>query len=258
MGFMRFSTECPMYGKETQYCTVNCSESTTTSSSAGDWGPWGAFSACDKTCGGGVHMRYRACRIGSCVGDSLQSSTCNSQHCPVHHTAHSSTKAPTSSPPVSSTTSRLSTNTSAATQVGIVSSTRAPSIGTTTMFPNTTISPTSGLSERTCKVCGDYENGISCDIRSIYIGPEVTCEAGKAFCMTDIISDGSGKEQVFKRCVNEAVCRTQWLSQTSDQDYCVQYGKVVVSDMFSCHFCCTSDECNQGLVPDSSTFYTGS
>ncbi|XP_061174874.1 A disintegrin and metalloproteinase with thrombospondin motifs adt-2-like [Saccostrea echinata] len=98
MGFMRFSTECPMYGRETQTCQVVCLQSKTTTSSAGDWGPWGQYSACDKTCGGGLRIRYRACRIGSCVGDSLQSSLCNAQHCPASTTIPSTSTTTTAAP----------------------------------------------------------------------------------------------------------------------------------------------------------------
>ena len=58
------------------------------------------------------------------------------------------------------------------------------------------------------------------------------------------------------RCVNETVCKTLWLAQTSDQDQCIQYGTAVTSGDFSCHFCCFTDKCNQGLIPEKSTFYT--
>ncbi|XP_062598169.1 uncharacterized protein LOC134259577 [Saccostrea cucullata] len=108
-----------------------------------------------------------------------------------------------------------------------------------------------------CQVCGDYNNDIPCDTRSIYIGPTVSCSGNNNYCMTDIVHSHSNTK-VFKRCVNETVCRNQWLSQTSDQDHCTNYGHVPVSGDYTCHFCCTSNQCNQGLLPQSSTLYSKS
>ncbi|XP_061164505.1 uncharacterized protein LOC133173537 [Saccostrea echinata] len=108
-----------------------------------------------------------------------------------------------------------------------------------------------------CQVCGDYNKDIPCDTRSIYIGPTVSCSGNNNYCMTDIVHSHSNV-RVFKRCVNETVCRNQWLSQTSDQDHCTNYGHVPVSGDYTCHFCCTSNKCNQGLLPDSSTLYSKS
>ena len=46
------------------------------------WSEWGQFSACDKTCGGGIQIRHRLCGSGTCFGDSLESAACNDHQCP--------------------------------------------------------------------------------------------------------------------------------------------------------------------------------
>lgn len=74
--------------------------------------------------------------------------------------------------------------------------------------------------------------------------------------MTDIHHDAQGNDNIYKRCVSKQVCESEWLSQTSDQDHCVNLGLVIYSGEFTCHFCCTGDGCNARLVPDQSTFYT--
>nr|XP_034326594.1 coadhesin-like isoform X2 [Crassostrea gigas] len=56
----------------------------------GGWGTWGQFTPCGKSCGGGIQIRFRSCDHPSpsngglsCIGDSLQTASCNSQQCPV-------------------------------------------------------------------------------------------------------------------------------------------------------------------------------
>ena len=55
----------------------------------GGWGLWEAWSACHKTCGGGVQLRHRRCTRPppryngkKCVGGAEQSQSCNSFSCP--------------------------------------------------------------------------------------------------------------------------------------------------------------------------------
>uniref|UniRef100_K1QDQ6 Uncharacterized protein n=1 Tax=Magallana gigas TaxID=29159 RepID=K1QDQ6_MAGGI len=104
-----------------------------------------------------------------------------------------------------------------------------------------------------CQVCGDYDSNIPCDLASVYKGSFVACTEG-AYCMNDVVHE-QGNVKTFKRCVNETVCRNLWMSQTSDQDHCTNYGNVMVSGDYSCHYCCTTDRCNRGLIPDPSTYY---
>ena len=55
----------------------------------GQWTPYGAWSRCSKTCGGGTQYRTRTC-VGQqnggkqCDGESTDERDCNSQNCPVN------------------------------------------------------------------------------------------------------------------------------------------------------------------------------
>uniref|UniRef100_A0A7M5XCK5 SUEL-type lectin domain-containing protein n=1 Tax=Clytia hemisphaerica TaxID=252671 RepID=A0A7M5XCK5_9CNID len=56
----------------------------------GKWGAYGAFSQCNKPCGGGSQSRSRSCnnpapKYGgkACVGSATDSRACNTQNCPV-------------------------------------------------------------------------------------------------------------------------------------------------------------------------------
>ncbi|XP_062601101.1 uncharacterized protein LOC134262785 [Saccostrea cucullata] len=109
---------------------------------------------------------------------------------------------------------------------------------------------------RKCHTCRDANSSISCDTRTIYLGNLQNCASNEHFCMTDIVHDGSGNTQTYKRCVTEEECRNKWLHQTSDLEYCTNYGNVPMTGQYSCHFCCVTDECNAGQVPDKSTYYT--
>ncbi|XP_022331943.2 ectin-like [Crassostrea virginica] len=96
MGFLEFSEECPLDGKETQTCVVSCHQTTPRMSTAipDVWSEWGQFSACDKTCGGGVQIRHRLCGSGTCFGDSLESAACNDHQCPVPTTTSTNPRTP--------------------------------------------------------------------------------------------------------------------------------------------------------------------
>ncbi|XP_075407973.1 A disintegrin and metalloproteinase with thrombospondin motifs 20 [Tenrec ecaudatus] len=55
----------------------------------GDWGPWGAYSSCSRTCGGGIKSTARLCdrpepRNGGryCVGRRMKFRSCNTDSCP--------------------------------------------------------------------------------------------------------------------------------------------------------------------------------
>ena len=48
----------------------------------GSWSPWAAWSPCSLSCGGGKKVRSRMC-TKDCVGQTLQTKTCNSNNCPV-------------------------------------------------------------------------------------------------------------------------------------------------------------------------------
>ncbi|XP_052721728.1 integumentary mucin C.1-like, partial [Crassostrea angulata] len=133
---------------------------------------------------------------------------------------------------------------------------------TTTVNPTTaqhetttTQQTTLALGMRSCHICGDNDNGIPCDTRSIYTGNLQQCGPGEDFCMTDLIHNGQPFPTIFKRCVTEEECRNKWLHQTSDLEHCTNYGNVLVEGHYSCHFCCTSDGCNSNQIPEKSTLY---
>ncbi|XP_023669967.1 ADAMTS-like protein 5 [Paramormyrops kingsleyae] len=53
-----------------------------------DWGSWGGWSTCSRTCGGGASMRTRVCITrnliaGPCPGDTRQYKICNTPECPA-------------------------------------------------------------------------------------------------------------------------------------------------------------------------------
>ncbi|XP_065941335.1 uncharacterized protein [Magallana gigas] len=145
---------------------------------------------------------------------------------------------------------------------GIASDTTTQPKETTTVPPTTaqheatsTQQTTSSLGIRSCHICGDNDNGIPCDTRSIYTGNLQQCGPGEDFCMTDLIHNGQPFPTIFKRCVTEEECRNKWLHQTSDLEHCTNYGNVLVEGHYSCHFCCTSDGCNSNQIPEKSTLY---
>ena len=52
-----------------------------------EWGPWGPYSKCSKSCGGGKQSRTRSKSVvesngGACYGFPTEIVTCNTQNCP--------------------------------------------------------------------------------------------------------------------------------------------------------------------------------
>nr|XP_022335207.1 ectin-like isoform X1 [Crassostrea virginica] len=110
VGILTFSHECPVAGKESLFCFGACTQpaATMTSTSLGSWSNWGQFSSCDKSCGGGIQIRRRVCSGGTCIGDSLESASCNNHQCPVKSTTLLPTTRTTAS--TSTTSQSSSTN----------------------------------------------------------------------------------------------------------------------------------------------------
>ncbi|XP_060586721.1 coadhesin-like [Ruditapes philippinarum] len=57
----------------------------------GRWAQWTSWTTCDVTCGNGKHLRLRTCtnpvpmnKGSNCIGESLQSSECSKDNCPVN------------------------------------------------------------------------------------------------------------------------------------------------------------------------------
>ena len=60
----------------------------------GNWGAFGNYGTCTKSCGGGTQTRYRACNRPapahggkSCAGSSSSWKTCNTHACPGRETS---------------------------------------------------------------------------------------------------------------------------------------------------------------------------
>ena len=61
----------------------------------GQWGNWGVYETCSKSCGSGTKIRTRHCDDPlpsnggqSCVGDAHNEMTCNTDTCPGNETLH--------------------------------------------------------------------------------------------------------------------------------------------------------------------------
>ena len=59
---------------------------------AGNWGAFGAWSVCSKSCGNGTRNRTRKCDNpepqhggADCVGDDEENESCNSHPCPSEY-----------------------------------------------------------------------------------------------------------------------------------------------------------------------------
>nr|KAG5688842.1 hypothetical protein BaRGS_004519 [Batillaria attramentaria] len=81
------------------------------------------------------------------------------------------------------------------------------------------------------------------------------CEAETPFCMNDIYQEAGKPPAVFKRCVGEDTCKTQWYQESSDKAQCFQYDPSVYTEDLVCHLCCHGDGCNAQLLPEKSTLY---
>merc|ERR1712240_39658 len=82
----------PKHGGE--HCVGNSTQSVACNTHPcpgdGNWGEWSQFTVCSKTCGTGVHSRYRECNNpppkhggAQCAGPSTESKSCNIQPCAV-------------------------------------------------------------------------------------------------------------------------------------------------------------------------------
>ncbi|XP_013406579.1 A disintegrin and metalloproteinase with thrombospondin motifs 3 [Lingula anatina] len=66
------------------FCCIQCYYHSQSKLSAPSWGPWGGWSTCTRTCGGGTLSRDRACEGGSsCLGVSSETQECNTNECQV-------------------------------------------------------------------------------------------------------------------------------------------------------------------------------
>jgi hypothetical protein len=78
-------TQCEGAASQTQICNM------TSCPFDGGWSPYSEWGTCSKTCGGGTQSRTRTCTNptpanggASCVGDAVDSQSCNTQPCPTN------------------------------------------------------------------------------------------------------------------------------------------------------------------------------
>ena len=61
----------------------------------GDWSDWNEWSECSADCGGGTQTRSRTCSNpapahggAECVGDAVETQSCNTDPCPGNNSEH--------------------------------------------------------------------------------------------------------------------------------------------------------------------------
>lgn len=111
------------------------------------------------------------------------------------------------------------------------------------------------VSQRTAFQCGDRTTQVGCTARELERDPPAPCPPGRDFAMTDILQ-AQGVRTIYKRCVEEATCAQLWYHETEDRAECLDLEAQDLSRNLACHFCCTRDHCNAGIIPDCATLYS--
>ncbi|KAK7480842.1 hypothetical protein BaRGS_00027928 [Batillaria attramentaria] len=128
-----------------------------------------------------------------------------------------------------------------------------------------------------CYKCGDLDQQLPCEDSNytlrfdfgqqcqpycdhlhieVFENVPLACPDHSPYCMTDIFHRNGSKATVYRRCVNEDTCRSEWYLQTSSKPECTtQFDPNINSDL-ECHLCCYGDGCNTGYVPPAQTLYT--
>ncbi|KAK7480835.1 hypothetical protein BaRGS_00027921, partial [Batillaria attramentaria] len=106
-----------------------------------------------------------------------------------------------------------------------------------------------------CFTCGDGNNDMPCTRLEMVPENPFQCPAEMPYCMNDIFQEAGMPPAVFKRCVDESGCLTEWYQESSDKAACFQYDPSVYTEDLVCHLCCHGDRCNAQLLPEKSTLY---
>ncbi|KAK7480836.1 hypothetical protein BaRGS_00027922, partial [Batillaria attramentaria] len=106
-----------------------------------------------------------------------------------------------------------------------------------------------------CFTCGDLDNDMPCTQPEMAPQNPFQCPAEMPFCMNDIYQEAGKAPAVYKRCVDEQGCQTEWYQESSDKAACFQYDPSVYTEDLVCHLCCHGDGCNAQLLPEKSTLY---
>lgn len=88
--------------------------------------------------------------------------------------------------------------------------------------------------------------------------PTIQCDTATPYAMNTMENTQDGKKTIIKRCAAKDECETLWWQQTSDETQCTSFDPTqqYLFD-FTCHYCCTTDNCNKDLFPVKSTLYIG-
>ncbi|XP_067660794.1 salivary glue protein Sgs-3-like isoform X1 [Haliotis asinina] len=163
-------------------------------------------------------------------------------------------------PPATTNTSSTTDNGTAATRTTGAqasewsSNTVYSSVGVPTGIP--TSKPTSGkVIERSCFQCGEETTGTYCTIMETIMPRPYPCPEDTRFCMTEVYQHIDTSTKYIRRCVDEATCNMQWYQQTSGNSECVGVDPTTLSSNVTCRYCCTTDNCNYGIIPNSNTLY---
>ncbi|XP_025112025.1 uncharacterized protein LOC112574888 isoform X2 [Pomacea canaliculata] len=119
----------------------------------------------------------------------------------------------------------------------------------------TTTTTTAASSTATCVQCGDYDKNVPCTDEETLDDTQTPCTGGGAYCMTHALVDSAKTTSIYKRCVNETICRTMWYEQTSDNPICLNFDLNGVTSDLACHFCCHRDGCNVNILPAQDTLF---
>ncbi|KAK7478141.1 hypothetical protein BaRGS_00030588, partial [Batillaria attramentaria] len=142
---------------------------------------------------------------------------------------------------------------------------------------STLYTPDAPLKPSKCYKCGDLDQQFPCGDSNytftfdfgqqcqpycdhlhieVFENVPLACPDDSPYCMTDIFHRNGSKTTVYRRCVNEDTCRSEWYLQTSSKPECTtQFDPNINSDL-ECHLCCYGDGCNTGYVPPAQTLYT--
>ena len=110
-----------------------------------------------------------------------------------------------------------------------------------------------------CAVCGDMSKQQKCTAMQLMMPQRTmqTCESPYDWCMTSIISDGTGyhKPHTYKYCATNAFAHYCYFLVSSDRHVCYQEGAQVIDWLERqdvpdhCTYACGVDGCNAHVVP---------
>lgn len=131
------------------------------------------------------------------------------------------------------------------------SPTKAP---TPAPAPKPTAAPTVAVRGQSCFTCGDLD-GAACTRREMLPRNPTLCPEEAPYCMTRIDQDNNQRARVWKYCGTKQECNNDWLSDTYGKPECDNYNPNIYTLALFCTYCCTGDNCNAHLVPDSDNLF---